>query len=284
MLQKINFFKLVITATLLLFIQQVYAGFPIGRKRAMIAPTYNYYNASQYWDKTRQLNPFPGSGKFSSHYFGIYGGFGLSDKVDFVGNLPFVYQVASQPGVINSNGSLGDATMGLQYLLHDFDFYKYLTFTGSLILPLYPGDQTNTKPMPGYQEVGLEGKLGFSGSTRTRLYNHYWDANVGVRRYLSSSGPTQFFFDALYGIPVSDKVKITVSLSGVNSSSPDQGFAINPFINRHFSYLRITPGIGFKTSENAQIFLNVFSDISGKNVGKGSGGSITYVVKLGTDR
>ncbi len=180
-----------------------------------------------------------------------------------------------------SNASLGDAKVGLQYLLNSFDYYKFLTVTGSLIIPLY----TNTagkEPYTGFQQVGGEIKMSFASTNRERMQNTYYDVSGGLRQYFSPEGPTQLFVDALFGIPLNDKNKITFSMNGVNSTSSSTAL-FNPDnlnLNRAFSYFRLGAGFGTKISQHNQLFFNIFSDIFGRNTGKGSGGSIQLVAKL----
>ncbi|MGL1190210.1 hypothetical protein ACSTLK_24205, partial [Vibrio parahaemolyticus] len=76
-------------------------------------------------------------GRFTSHYFSLYGGYGISEKVDFVASLPYVIQRRQETNLTEQNASFGDTTLGLRYLLNSFDYYKFLSITGSLIVPLY---------------------------------------------------------------------------------------------------------------------------------------------------
>lgn len=258
----------------------VYAGFPIGRGKHLLVPSYNLYQAKGYWDANGNYVDYTNSGKFVSHYFGLYGGVGLTEKLDFIGNINYTMQRKTETNFSEQNSSFGDATLGVQYLLNSFDYYKFLTVTGSFIIPLYQNDVAK-QPYAGFQQVGGEVKLGFSGTNRERLKNTYYDINFGVRQFFNSEGPTQVFYDALFGVPLDDLNKLTFSFSGINSSSTQNTFNPNNLLlNREFSYFRLTMGYGRKINQNYQFFVNIFSDITGKNTGKGSGGSISLVAKL----
>lgn len=258
-----------------------FADFPLVKKgKYLIVPSYNLYQAKGYWDNSGNYQSFNNNGRFTSHYFSLYGGYGLSDKADFVASLPYVIQRRQENNLTEQNASLGDATLGLRYLLNSFDYYKFLTITGSLIVPLYSNASTKL-PYTGFQQVGGEVKMSLSGTNRERLKNTYYDVNAGLRQYFSSEGPTQLFFDALFGIPLDDFNKVTFSMSGVNSTSSLNTFNPNNlFLNRQFSYFRLQAGYGRKIDQNYQIFFTIFSDITGKNTGKGGGGSISLVAKL----
>jgi hypothetical protein len=276
------FTKSVLIICLMLTATAGFAGFPIGKNRWLLAPSYNLYNAKGYWDKGREFSSYSNSGKFTSHYFGFYGGTGISDKADLVFNLPFVISSYQETGLTQTNSSLGDASVGISYLLNDFDYYKFLSITGSLIIPLY-NNSAGKLPTIGYAKPGAEVKLGFSGTNRTRLKNTYWDVSAGIRQFFDSVGPTQVFFDALFGIPLDESWKFTVTLSSQNSTSRNRDFdPNNPFINRYFSTFRITPAIARKINETTSINFSVFADLSGKNIGRGTGAAITGVIKFGT--
>ena len=64
-----------------------YAGFPIGRGKYLLVPSYNLYTTKGYWDAAGTYIPFSNGGRFASHYFGIYGGIGIGERLDFVGNI-----------------------------------------------------------------------------------------------------------------------------------------------------------------------------------------------------
>ncbi len=258
----------------------VYAGFPIGKGKYLIVPSYNLYTAKGYWNESGSYTDYTNNGRFASHYFGLYGGLGLTEKLDFVGNINYTIQRKMETNFTEQNASLGDATVGLQYLMNSFDYYKFLTFSGSLIVPLYQNNPSKT-PYTGFQQVGGEVKMAFSGTNRERLKNTYYDVNVGLRQYFSAEGPTQIFFDALFGLPLNEMNKLTFSMSGNKSNSSTSVFNFNNLsANRSFSYFRLTTGYGRKIDQNYQFFITLFTDVTGKNTGKGGGGAISIVAEL----
>lgn len=272
--------KQILLIAAMLMVLQGFAGFPIGRGKYLLVPSYNLYQAKGFWDRDGNFTNFSNNGRFTSHFFSLYGGFGISDKVDFVATLPYVIQRRQENNFAEQNSSFGDAMVGLSYLLNSFDYYKFLTFTGSLIVPLY-GNNINKLPFTGFQQVGAEAKFGLSGTNRERLRNTYYDVAAGVRQYFSAEGPTQLFLDAIFGVPLDDWNKLTFSMNGVSSTSSSNVFNPNNlFLNRQFSYFRLGMGYGRKIDQNYQVFVNIFSDITGRNTGRGSGGSISLVAKL----
>ncbi len=272
--------KLVALILVVLLVNVAKAGFPIGRGKYLIVPSYNLYMAKGYWDANGNYFAYSNNGRFASHYFGLYGGIGIGEKLDFVGNISYVMQRKLETGSTQTNSSLGDASFGLSYLLNTFDYSKFLTVTGSLIVPLYSND-VNKTPYTGFQQVGGEVKFTYSGSNGERYSNTYFDINLGVRQYFSPEGPTQVFGDALLGIPLDEDNKLTFQLAGTKSTSTQTLFNPNNlFLNRQFNYFRLTAGYGRRISQNHQIFFTLFTDVSGRNTGKGGGGAISLVAEL----
>ncbi len=268
---------LVLLVTMLPFSR---AGFPIGYGRYLVIPGYNYYTARGYWDGNRAYNPYP-SGSFSSHFFGIYGGYGVGRRVNFMYNLPFVAQVdnnTSGDNKLATTVGLGDASVGLSYYFNDFDNNHHVSLTGSLIVPLYANA---TKPYIGFQSFGAEVKLGFAGSATGGFRNPYYDIEFGVRQFFSDGGPTQLFANITGGVPVSDDWKLSGTLSGVNSiSSAVAGTTAFYNYNKSFDFIRIAANAGRVINDNVSIWGGLYTDIAGRSVGRGSGLSLSAVLKF----
>jgi protein XagA len=265
---------------IILFYNTAFAGFPIGKGRGMLVPSYNFYSARGYWDRSRNYVEFPNNGRFTSHYFSVFGGFGISRKLDFVFNVPLVGQVRTENNLIKSNWGLGDVSLGLSYFFTEMDAQNHISLTGSLIVPLY---QNGTEPFIGFQKFGSEVKLGFSGSANRWTRNPYYDAELGFRQFFDRHGPTQIFFNITGGVPVSEKVKISGTIGGFNSQSsdPNQLFnANNLFANKQFDFLRATAAVGYSITANTAIWANIFTDITGSNIGRGSGFALFAVIKF----
>lgn len=272
--------KIIALIIIVLVCNNSYAGFPIGRGKYLLVPSYNLYMAKGYWDGNGNYFAYSNAGRFTSHFFGLYGGIGIGERLDFVGNVSYVIQRKQETGLLQSNASLGDATFGLSYLLNTFDYTKFLTVTGSIIVPLY-SNFANKVPFTGFQQVGGEVKLSYSGSNGERFSNTYFDINLGIRQFFSPEGPTQIFGDALLGIPLDQDNKLTFQLSTIKSTSSQTVFNPNNlFLNRQFSFFRITAGYGRRIGQHHQIFFNIFTDVSGRNTGKGTGGAVSIVAEL----
>ena len=264
-------------------IQTVSAGFPIGTGRWMLIPGYNYYNANGYWNKNSAYNAYP-NGNFSSHYFGISGGYGLNRKWDFLFNVPFVVQVDNNTtGTKNTYiaAGLGDTKFGLSYFFTDLDAVNHVSLTGSLILPLY-SNRGAPWPNIGFQSLGGELKLGFSGSATGGFRNPYYDIELGVRQYFSTDGPAQAFINITGGVPLDDNWKLSGTLNYINSVSSTVNSSSQVFYNynKNFNYSRAGFNVGRVINENFSLWGGMYADIYGTSVGRGSGLSLSAVIKF----
>lgn len=272
--------KLFITFCLLLaFGHLAKAGFPIGQGRWLLVPTYTQYNALGYWDESRTSNLYANNGKFRSSYLGLYGGVGIGRDVDLIFNLPYVNQIYTENDVIVEQlQTTADASIGLTYYINHFDFFKHLSVTGSILLPLYQGQ--NTQLLPGFASPGMELKLGLAGTNTTRLKDSYYDVEAGIRHYFNPGEPTQFFANATLGAPIGDDWKVSGTLSGVSSTASTQNLSLNALVNRNFDYLRGTISLGRRIDRNITLWGSIFTDFTGRSIGQGRGFSIFAVIKF----
>lgn len=255
-----------------------FAGFPIGKFRHVVVASYIYGAAGRSWDSTGVLKPFDNNGKFSSNFFSLYFGYGLSRKVDIFVSLPFVSNTYKEDNLIESNSGFGDMNIGLTYYIEHFDYSKYLSFSTAIIAPLYTN---NVKPYIGYAEYGVEGKLNFSGYSKAGLKNTYYDIQFGARRYNSHLGPTQVFATGLFGFPTGYKTGVNFQVEWLKSFSNDKSF--NPIdlqLSRDFTYLKGGINFSYRISPNMSLYFNGYSFLMGKNTGKSAGASVSTIFKF----
>jgi hypothetical protein len=263
-------------------IQPAFAGFPIGQGRWLLVPTYTRYTAEAYWDGNRTLNQYTNGGRFTSNYFGLYGGYGIGRDVDLVFNLPYVTNTYTENNtIIEQYSGMGDATVGLSYFLNHFDYYKHLSVTGSIILPMY--QNLPTVLLPGFASPGIEAKLGFCGTNTTTLKDTYYDLEGGIRHYFNQGGPTQFFANATLGTPLDENWKLSGTLNFVNSTSSlanTNVVPINALLNRDFDFFRGTISLGYRLNRNMSLWASIFTDFTGRSIGQGRGFSTYLVIKF----
>ena len=270
----------------ILIVQNARAGFPIGKGRWLLVPTFNHYVATSYWDNGRNLNDFSktGNAKFVSNYFGLYGGYGINRDWEFVFKLPFISNRYVDTGYLEQNTGFGDVNLGITYYLSHYDYYRHLSLTGTLIIPFYHNDTTNLKhTLLGYGVMGIEGKLAYAGTNQNFLKKTFYDLEFGVRQYFATEGPTQLFTNLTFGVPIDENWKIAGTLRGVTSSSPYQTLNANLVtaqVNRDFDYLRFELAGGVKATRSTSIWASVYTDLIGRHIGKGSGYSLFAVIKF----
>jgi hypothetical protein len=263
----------------LAFANYAKAGFPIGQGRWLLVPTFTQYNATGYWDENRQSNLYANNGKFRSNYFGLYGGYGIGRDVDFIFNFPYVNQVFTENNtIIEQLQTTADASVGLKYFLNHYDYFKHLSITGSILIPMYQAQ--NTQLLPGFGSPGLEVKLGLAGTNTTTLKDTYYDIEGGIRHYFNPGEPTQFFANATLGTPIGEDWKLSGTLNGVTSSASGSNSTLNALVNRNFDYLRGTITLGRRIDRNISLNASIFTDFLGRNIGQGRGFSIFAVIKF----
>jgi hypothetical protein len=263
----------------LLISQAAIAGFPVGKGRFKVVPNYTLYHAEGYWDNSGVYKAYVNNGKFTSNYFGIYFAAGLDRNLDFIAVLPFVVQTESSTGKLNSVGNIGDISLGLSYFLNNNSHPNtHMSLSGSLIIPGYQNVDT---PYIGFGNFGMEAKFSIAGSTDKYYRNPYFDIDLGLRQYFDVLGPSQIFLNITGGMPLSEQVKISGTFNSVNSISTSSNFSSsNLTANKNFSYTRATAAVGFVASPRFEVWFSIFHDISGKNIGRGSGLGLYAVIKL----
>jgi protein XagA len=263
--------------------QQSFAGFPIGPGRWLLVPTYTNYTANSYWDANGTLKNYTNQGSFNSNYLGLYGGIGIDRDLDLLFNIPYVSNKFIENGQVVEGPlqTTGDIVIGLSYFLNHFDYYKHLALTGSIIIPTYPLIDSTTL-LPGFASVGAEIKLGLAGTNTKRLKNTYYDLEAGIRSYFNAGGPTQFFTNATFGVPMGEDWKISATLNGVwsSGSSSSTAKALTQYVNKDFSYIRGSIALGRRLDRNITLWVSAFKDLTGTSIGQGQGFSIFAVIKF----
>jgi hypothetical protein len=170
---------------------RAYAGWPIGKYRNVVIPSFNYYTSKDTWTSTGQkITGAPGTG-FTSYSFGLYAGYGITRRLDAIVNLlvPFqnsAYKSSTGEIIKQSSSGVGDLQAGLAYNLVNFGYKSFLSVQVSGIIPLY--DTTKTVAL-GYAAYGAETDLMYSGSIDAGFLKHtYFNTMVGFRRYFDNQG------------------------------------------------------------------------------------------------
>jgi hypothetical protein len=265
------------------WVNQAQAGWPIGKYRNVVIPSFNYYTSHDSWNSAGQkINGSPGSG-FTSYAVGLYVGYGISRRLDLVVNVlapqqNSAYRNAKDSLIKQQSSGIGDMQVGLAYNLVNFGYKSFLSVMGSGIIPLY--DTTKTVAL-GYATYGAELKLMYSGGIDNGFLKHtYYNMEVGYRRYFDTQGPNVLLYTASLGIPLGKRNQIGFEGSGQYSSSTNKAFNPNLALNRDFSFTKASFDYGHTFTRRFSVFVTSFYTLFGRNTGQGYGGSMQFICKL----
>jgi hypothetical protein len=276
-----------ITSTILFFLLVVliipfktFAGFPIGKYRDVVVPSFSYYSQTDRFDNNGNIiKGVPGTG-FTSYSANLYIGYGISRRLDFIANIPYLYQV-NRLGAGNTliNQGAGDLLAGLSYNLVNFNYIRFLSVQVSGIVPLY--NTTNGTSALGLGDYGTEVKLMFCGNLPKAVFDKgYFNTEIAYRRYFDTQGPDQISFLGTIGYPVSRHNQISLDLLLMRSFSSDKAFNSNLFAERDYAFFKPQLNFGHQFSRRFSLFLGGFYVPFGLNTGVGYGGSMVAVFKL----
>ncbi|MES2279539.1 MAG: hypothetical protein V4592_26130 [Bacteroidota bacterium] len=264
-------------------VNQAYAGWPIGKYRNVVIPSFNYYTSHDGWDSGgNKTIGKPGAG-FTSYAVGLYVGYGLTRRLDLVVNVLAPLQQSafrnSKDSLIKqSSQGIGDIQAGLSYNLVNFGYKSFLSVMGSAIIPAY--DTTHAVAL-GYATYGAELKMMYSGGIDGGFLKHtYYNLEVGYRHYFDVQGPNVLLYTASLGIPLGKRNQIGFEASGQYSTSVNKSFNPNLAINRDFSFTKASFDYGHTFTRRFSVFLTSFYTLIGRNTGLGYGGSVQTIFKL----
>ncbi|MFA6086120.1 hypothetical protein [Mucilaginibacter sp.] len=263
--------------------QQAFAGWPIGKYRSIVIPSFNYYTSKDSWDRNgTKVKGADGSG-FTSYAIGLYFGYGLTRRMDLLVNVLAPYQsskLVTATGAVtpqNSSG-LGDMQVGVSYALINFGYKSYLSIQASGIIPLYKN--TNRAIALGYGAYGGEVKLMYAGGIDSKLFKGYYNLEAGYRRFFDFDGPNVLVYSASVGVPVPGRNQVSVEVGGQWASSNNKTFSQNLSVNRDFAFTKAGLNFGHAFTRRFSLFANGFYTFTGRNSGIGYGGSLQAIMKI----
>jgi hypothetical protein len=259
---------------------KTFAGFPIGKYRDIVVPSFSYYSQSDHYDVYgNYIKGLPGV-NFTSFSTNLYAGYGISRRLDLIVNVPFLYQV-NNLGKGNSivNQGAGDMAAGLSYNLVNFKYVRFLSVQVSGIIPLYTPTSSNSAL--GLGDKGAEVKLMFCGSLPGFIADKgYFNTEAAYRRYFNFQGPDQFSFLGTIGYPISWHNQVSLDVSVFRSFSSNTTFNINYNAERDYAFVKPQLNFGHQFSRRVSMFVGGFYVPYGINTGLGYGGSVVAIFKL----
>ena len=268
--------KLFISILFTLFIvQSCYADWPVKKKRMIFIPGYSYYHSKSFYDKTGHLSALGAGNSYTSHYFSLFGMYGITDRLDFFANLPLANQRMKENGVLLTKTGIADISVGLVYHFPSENLKKYFSLKGAFI---FPGYQNTNSPYLGYGSKGYQLGMSYSLNLSDKFY---FDTEGNYTRYFDqATGPDQYFIFGTFGYAINDFEKLTFSFSHQLSVSTDKSFTNNLAANKDFVSGRITLGYGRRISRTVTPHIEFYFTPYGYNTGSASGISIYAIIKV----
>ena len=231
---------LILLSSLCFTIKSYAGGWPTRKGRLLISPSINFFYADKYWDRQGKVNSYENDGYFTSTGF-------------------------------------GDVELGARYYIGNIKYKYYFAIQGLAILPPY---KNTANRYLGYEAAGADVRLIGSCSGKLGSKTYYFNLEGGVRQYFTSQGPFQVRYFSTFGYNFATRHQVTLSASGVISSSTNKEFSGNLPSNRDFSYLQGTLSYGYTIQKDLLLFAGVSRFLTGKNTGIGTNGSLSLVIKL----
>lgn len=256
-----------------------FAGWPIGKYRTLVVPSFNYYTAKNTFDTDgKKVNGLAGSG-FDSYALNLYIARGLTRRLDLIVTLPVVYQTARNAGISNSSTGATDLTAGLAYNLINSRYERFLSVQVSGIAPLY--NNKNLASALGYGSYGTEGKLSYSGNfAKQFIRGAYFNTEVYYRRYFSQDGPNQYGVYLFFGYQLSKSNQITVDGVAMKSVSFNKQFNQNIASIKDFSLIKPSLSFGHRFNRRLSTFVGGFYTVAGRNTAIGYGTNVSAIIHL----
>jgi hypothetical protein len=264
----------------LVFPLKTFAGFPIGKYRNVVVPTFSYYHQKdRFDDKDKVVTGAPGTG-FTSYSMNLYVGYGITRRLDFIATIPYLYQQnVIAPGNTLINRGLGDMTIGLSYNLVNFNYVRFFSIGISGIVPLYK--RNNGLSALGLGNYGTEVKLMYSGNLPKDVADKgYFNAEFAYRKYYGKQGPNQISFTGTVGYPITKHNQLSLDILLFRSFSSNKIFNNNIFIARDYSFFKPQLNFGHTFTRRFSMFVGGYYIPFGVNTGVGYGGSVIAVIKL----
>jgi len=267
---------------LLLFVlpYKTFAGFPIGKYRDIVVPSFSYYSQSAHYDVNGNFIKGTPGVNFTSFSANLYVGYGISRRLDLIVSVPYLYQVNNLGNgkSIISQGA-GDMVAGLSYNLVNFKYVRFLSVQVSGVVPLYTASSSTSAL--GLGDKGAEVKLMYCGALPSFIADKgYFNAEVAYRRYFNFQGPDQVSFLGTVGYPISWHNQVSLDVTVFRSFSPNTTFNINYNAERDYAFVKPQLNFGHQFSRRFSMFLGGYYVPYGINTGLGYGGSVVAIFKL----
>jgi len=244
----------------------------------LFSPSVTHYYTDTKRDENGNKSDFDNNGYYKNNVYKIYFATSLiSNKLDLVGNIPYVTSTYSDDFNLNENNELGDLELGLKMHLKKVGEFHYLMGSLTSIIPMYSND---AEPFIGFGKYGTELKINISGNSKWMGVNdNFHQLEFGVKQFFG--GPTQFKLYGSQGYRITKKFLALADIDIFLSRGDD--FTVsqeNVQITPDFDIVKTTLSFGYEFTPNFALYAGGFSDLWNRNVSIGKGWQIFTVIKL----
>lgn len=232
----------------------------------LLVPYYYFYQAENYYDINWRIKGFDNGGYFDSNRFGLYFEYGLTNRLNLIGNWAFVSNRWIDDFNYKGNSGFGDIELGLKFKIFEVGVISSIQFTG--IIPAYSVDN---EPILGFGRYAGEVRFLLSGGIRFISLDSYFNFEAGFRRFQRDVA-SQIRFQILYGLHLSKNLQSLIQLDGVNSIG-EGSFAtrFNPSIETDYVEGKLSVAVAYKFVHKAWINAGFYHNLYGKKIGVGRG-------------
>ena len=260
---------------LVCFSNMVKADWPVGKKRLVLSPSYNYSSTSSYFDQDGKVRNAVNGGQFTSKGFGLYGATGVSRRVDLFFSVPMSFINSSDIFSEQTKTGVGDVMVGASFHTPSENLKKYFTLKAQLIIPAY---SNLTSPYLGYGSKGAQIAANYSFLPKKGNFAVF---EGSVARYFDfADGPTQLGFNTSYGFELPKFQSITLAFNHLSSFSSNKIFSTNLNSNKDYMMGRLSGSYGRRISRTITPYIQLSYSVYGRNVGRGLSASVFCLVRL----
>jgi hypothetical protein len=259
-----------------------YAQSPIGKQGYVVIPKFSFYTQTSHFDAEGNIIRGGSGEKFNTYILNIHYGYGITDKLDFVVDLPYLFEVSSLGnGKAVANNGCGDLLIGFNYNMVKFNNSRFLSIQFLGVLPLYRNNNVET-PL-GLQEYGNEVTVSYFGALSEKTY---FNTDIAYRKYYNNLGPDQLTLDGGIGYSINNKEHIdfsisffrSVSYSGKNSLG--RTFVNGVYVERDYGYLKPVFSYSRQVSSNFSLAAGCSYVPYGHNTGAAYGATMSAAFKF----
>lgn len=253
----------------------LWADWPVGKGRTTLIATYSYLNSSKYFDANGKVVSFGNNDQFQSHFIGLTAIHGISRRVDFIMNVPFVKQEIITNGKHQTSFGVTDITAGFSYHFPSEDYNRHLTLKAMVIVPAY---ENINEPFLGYASRGFSGAINYSFSPAK---DFFCILEGGYTRYIDTDdGPSQLKGMFTLGKSLDKYSLLTFNFSHMASKSINTNFNTNLSTNKNLTSGTINIAYGRKLTRTITPFIQGLYTLYGTNAGVNLGATFFIIFKF----